>query len=190
MTTAFFWLVAIALLVAAYPVLEAAVDTYRKLRGKRLVTCPETKAPAAVELDARHAGFDAALGKSSLRVKECSRWPERKDCGQGCLREIESAPAECLVRKVLTTWYEGSACVLCGKPLGESRWPEHKPALMSRDHKTTEWGEVPPERLPEVFSNHWPVCWNCHIAESFRRRFPDLVIDNPWKLEPARDKNE
>ena len=26
---------------------------------------------------------------------------------------------------------------------------------------------------------HLPVCWNCHIAESFRREHPELVVDRP-----------
>ena len=40
------------------------------------------------------------------------------------------------------------------------------------------------EQLPEIFATHQPVCWNCHIAESFRRLHPELVTDRP--LEPKR----
>ena len=29
----------------------------RRLRGKRVITCPETKKPAAVEVDAAHAAY-------------------------------------------------------------------------------------------------------------------------------------
>jgi hypothetical protein len=71
--------------------------------------------------------------------------------------------------------------VLCGKPLEEIDWLEHKPALMSPEQKTVEWHEVRAEKLPEVLSTHLPVCWNCHIAETFRREFPELVVDRPWK---------
>jgi hypothetical protein len=50
---------------------------------------------------------------------------------------------------------------------------------MSPDGRTMEWGEVRVEDLPEVLRTHRPVCWNCHVAESFRRQYPDLVIDAP-----------
>jgi hypothetical protein len=26
-----------------------------------------------------------------------------------------------------------------------------------------------------------PVCWSCHIAESFRRTHPELIVDRPWE---------
>lgn len=56
---------------------------------------------------------------------------------------------------------------------------ERKPALMSPERRTVEWHEVPAETLPEVLSTYRPVCWSCHIAESFRREHPELVIERP-----------
>jgi 5-methylcytosine-specific restriction endonuclease McrA len=53
--------------------------------------------------------------------------------------------------------------------------------LIGPDHRTVQWPDVQPERLPEVLANHQPLCWNCHVAESFRQQHPELVIDNPWK---------
>jgi hypothetical protein len=50
---------------------------------------------------------------------------------------------------------------------------------MSPEGRTFGWGEVPAERLPEVLGTHLPVCWNCHIAETFRRQHAELVIDRP-----------
>jgi hypothetical protein len=38
--------------------------------------------------------------------------------------------------------------------------------------------------LLDVFSTHRPVCWNCHVTETFRRLHPELVVDR--KLEPKR----
>jgi len=40
---------------------------------------------------------------------------------------------------------------------------------------------LPPERLRATISNHPPVCWDCHIAETFRRTYPELVTDRPWR---------
>jgi hypothetical protein len=161
------------------------MGAYRRFQGTRVVACPETKAPAAVAVDAIHAALTAVLGPPRLRLKRCSRWPERRDCGQECLAQIEAAPQDCLVRTMLTRWYQDKSCVYCGKPLGEIHWLEHKPALMSAERKTVEWREVPPEALPQVLATHLPVCWSCHIAETFRRQFPELVVDRPWLPKPG-----
>jgi hypothetical protein len=79
----------------------------------------------------------------------------------------------------LTHWYQGKKCVYCGKAFGEINWFDHKPALVSPERLTVEWTEVPPEQIPKVLTNHKPVCWNCHIIESFRHDYPELVVDRP-----------
>jgi hypothetical protein len=83
------------------------------------------------------------------------------------------------VRAVLERWYLDKSCVLCGTPLDRIEWFEHKAAIMDRERVSTEWRDVLPERIPELLTTHFPICWNCHIAETFRRKFPDLVIDRP-----------
>jgi hypothetical protein len=166
--------------LALFIVITPILRSYLRYRGTRLVTCPETKKPAAVEADAFQVAFlDSAAQK--LRLKECSRWPERADCGQECLQEIEAAPEDCLVRTIVTKWYEGRQCALCGKAIGKIDWLEHKPGLLGPDRKTELWSQFRAETLPEVMSTHQPVCWDCHIAASFRNQFPDLVIDRPRK---------
>ncbi len=166
--------------VRAIPGLRA----YFGFRGKRLITCPETHNTAAVEVAAGEAGVGAFLTEPTLRLKECSRWPERQDCGQECLQQIEVDPANCLVWNLVSKWYEGKTCVFCHKQLGPLHHLDHAPALLSPDHKTMEWKDVVPQNLPEIFETHRPVCWNCHVAESFRRSHPELVVDR--ELEPKR----
>ncbi|MBI1787339.1 MAG: hypothetical protein HYR60_07290 [Acidobacteria bacterium] len=145
-----------------------------KLRGARVIRCPENLECAGVAVDAVHGAFGAPL-----KLKECTRWPERAGCGQECLRQIETAPDGCLVRNIITQWYEGKTCVYCGQTLEGIRWIEHQPALHSPDGKTVEWREIRPERVHAVLSTHGPVCWNCHVAETFRREHPELVIERP-----------
>ena len=180
----FYLVSAIIVALALFPVLRWLARVYLRFRGERVVICPETQQPAGVEVDAKHAVMATAVGAPSLRLKDCSRWPERRNCGQECLRQIEAAPEDCLVRNILTRWYERKSCVYCGKPVGEIHWLEHKPALMSPERQTVEWREVRPESLPSVLATHQPVCWNCHIAETFRREFPDLVVDRPATIRP------
>ena len=44
---------------------------------------------------------------------------------------------------------------------------------------------MPPENLPQIFQNYLPVCWNCYIAEAFRRKNPERVIDRVWQRGPG-----
>ena len=166
-------------------VLARAVRTYRAMRGTRVVRCPATGEPAAVEVDPLDAAVAAASGGEMLRIRECTRWPEHAPCGQGCLEQIAAAPAECLARTMLARWYEDRACTLCGKPFGELHWLDHRPAILDRKGKTIEWREVRAETLPDVLSTHRPVCWNCHVAETFRRQYPELVIE-AWREPDTR----
>jgi len=157
--------------------------TYFKLRGRRLVTCPASDEPTGVQVDAAHAMFTALAGGQDFRLKDCNRWSGRPRCGQACVAQIEASPDDCLVRTILTKWYEGKRCAFCGKPFGEIVWADHKPALLSPERLTVEWDDLPAEEIPKVLATHQPACWNCHIAETFRRRYPELVVDRPWKPE-------
>lgn len=160
------------------------VRAYFEYRGKRLITCPETHKAAAVEVAAGEAAIGAFLSEPTLHLKQCSRWPERQDCGQDCLQQIEVDPENCLVWNIVSNWYEGKKCVVCHKTFGKIRHLDHAPALLDADHKTVEWRELRPEQLPEVFATHWPICWNCHVAATFRRMHPELVTDR--EPEPGR----
>jgi hypothetical protein len=160
------------------------VQAYFAYRGKRLVTCPETRAAAAVDVAAGEAALGAFLSEPTLRLSECSRWPERQDCGQECLKQIEVDPENCLLWNIVSKWYTGKSCVFCHKQIGPLHHMDHAPALLGPDFKTIEWSQLRPEQLPEVFTTHQPVCWNCHVAESFRRLHPELVVNR--EPEPKR----
>lgn len=163
-------------------VIYVAIRSYLRFYGTRLVTCPETKEAAAVSLDALDAAKESFIGTSRFRLSNCSRWPERQDCGQECLRQIEKAPEGCLVRNIVGMWYAGKRCAYCQKPFESvDDIFHHKPALLCADQKTREWGDIPPEKLPQMLLTALPVCWSCHMIESFRHEHPDMVVDNPWQ---------
>ena len=93
MTTLTLFVIALLALVAGLILFRVipAVQTYFTYRGKRLVTCPETLRNVAVDVAARKAATWAFVGEPALRLDQCSRWPERRDCGQefcGRLRPI------------------------------------------------------------------------------------------------------
>lgn len=154
---------------------------YMKYRGKRVIICPETRRPAGVEVDAEHAAVTTAMGPVELQLKSCTRWPEKKDCGQECLAQVEWNAEGCLVMNILSDWYEGKSCVYCNEPFGKIHLLDHKPALLNPEGKTVEWSEIPVEKIPAALDTHMPLCWNCHIAQSFRLEHPELVVDRPWR---------
>jgi hypothetical protein len=155
------------------------IRAYFKLRGQRLVTCPENQQTAAVEIDAKRAAREAMSHAPKVRLSECSRWPAHKDCGQECLSQIERAPEDCLVRNIVINWFNDKNCVYCGRSIAEVKewWVDHKPALLTADKKTLFWNEFPAEKLPELFSECAPVCWSCNVTEKFRHEHPELVTD-------------
>jgi hypothetical protein len=161
---------------------------YLAARGDRVVVCPEHKESAAVRVDAAHAALSAAGSPGHLRLESCSRWPEREACGQECLTQIETQPEGCLVRSQVAEWYKDRTCLLCHKELGRLDWTRHRPALRSPQGITMEWADVKPESLPTVLATYEPVCWDCHVAESFRRKLPALVIDSPHGSRPGEPR--
>jgi len=152
-------------------------------RGDRLVTCPETRQPVGVTVDTKHAAWTGIAHTPALRLNTCTRWPERKDCGQKCLAEIAAAADGCLVHNILSKWYADKSCAICGKPIGEIHWSDHRPALLNPERQTVDWTQVRTETLPRTLETHAPVCWNCHIVQTFCHEHPDLVVD---RSRPSR----
>lgn len=166
----------VALVLAAVAARYAFL--YTRLKGKRVLTCPETGESVGADLDAGHAAATSILGgKPALSLTDCTRWPERAGCDQACLHQLEGAPDSCKLQSLLSEWYRGQKCTFCRTPFGEINWVDHKPALLAPDLRTIEWKDVRPEMVDLVLTTHEAVCWNCHIAESFRREHPELVTD-------------
>jgi hypothetical protein len=155
------------------------VRSFSKYRGSRIVTCPETKKPAIVEVDSLHASLTSTVGLPDIRLEECSRWPIKEQCGQECLIDLDVAPERCLVSGVLMRWYRDKNCVYCRKAFPELHWVDHRPALLTPDGKLMGWNEVNLDRLRNVLETYSPVCWDCYIAQKFRRDHPDLVVFRP-----------
>jgi hypothetical protein len=151
--------------------------------GDMLIECPENHQRAGVKVDTRYAWLKSLTGKKTLRLNDCTRWPERQNCGQECLTQIEKQPSDCQVQRMLTNWYQGKFCVYCRRPFTDIHWHDHKPALLSPERELVEWQDIEIEKLPEILESHYAVCWNCLIAESFRKEYPDLVTERPWKQQ-------
>ncbi|MGA9414185.1 MAG: hypothetical protein WBV60_05795, partial [Terriglobales bacterium] len=68
-----------------------AGQTYRIYRDDRTVNCPETHAPVSVRFNALRAAWSSLSGPPKLRLADCTRWPERADCGQECIPDAVAA---------------------------------------------------------------------------------------------------
>jgi len=166
--------------VAAWYVAGQYVE-FRKYKGKMLVTCPETGKPAAVKVNFGRAVWASLRGRRRIELASCSRWPERAGCDQECVCEIEANPEAHQAWTIAAKWFEGKKCAYCGIPIPAVRHVDHMPALVNLENKTYEWDQLPTEELPAAFEACKPVCWNCHIAETFVREHPELVTYRPWK---------
>jgi hypothetical protein len=174
------YVIAIALVaVSLFLVVRFFVRAYR-YRDSRLITCPGTGERAMVEVDAVHAALTSAFGAPDIRVRDCWRWPINENCGQECLTEFDVAPPECLVSGVLRRWYDDKQCVYCAREFQQIPLMDHKPALRNPTGELVQWRDVPIEDIQMVMDTYSPVCWDCYVAQSFRREHPDLVVYRPW----------
>ena len=169
------WITGVAVALVA---LFGGIRFWRRTAAPRLVTCPETGEPHAVEIDPAHRLGQELLRHGETRLRDCSRWPERADCDQPCLEQIARASDGCRVRALLDSYYADESCVLCGKEFGDSiDWYEHEPGFIDVDRHVLTWQDVPAEKLPEIMEDHHPVCWDCKVVEIVRQKHPGRITD-------------
>jgi len=89
-----FWLVLV--LVGSFLLLVMlglwGQSIYSHYRGGRAVTCPETHQQVGVRFDALRAASAELRGRPVFRLADCTRWPQRADCGQDCIPQALEAP--------------------------------------------------------------------------------------------------
>ena len=120
-----------------------------------------------------------------MSLRTCSRWSERGRCDGPCADEAAAAASS--TRAIVDRAIRGKPCAFCGKSIERTAFLDHHAAFLLADRTTVEWPDVAPELLRETIASRAPVCWDCHIAETFRRRFPELVTDRPGTApEPRR----
>jgi hypothetical protein len=162
--------------VAAY--VAFAVIAYVRMRGRRVIICPETNEPAGVTVDAAHAAMTAVWDSADVRLSACSRWPERAGCNQECTAQIACGPEDTLVDTLFKTWYAGKTCAICRRPIPLIRPMDPRPGLFNpASRQILDWKDIAPEAVPAALETHLPVCSNCAVAESFRAQYPDLPVD-------------
>lgn len=179
MWTVVYLTVTALIVVAIYFGIKYFVHSSQRFGGERVIICPETGRQALVEVDVGHAAVTNLIGRTDLRLEQCSRWPIKQDCGQDCMLQLDVAPEECLVRSVLEKWYGTKTCAFCNRPFEPIKMIDHKPALLNPEGVTVAWNRISLAGVNETMASCLPVCWNCHVAQTFRREHNDLVVARP-----------
>jgi hypothetical protein len=162
-----------AVLVTGLPV-GVVIQSYYANRGRRSVTCPDSGQPADVEVDRKFALMTASRGQEHSRLQSCSRWPEKGDCGQECLAQVDPSPEN--LDRLLTKWYEGKSCAICMCALSPSDWRRSRLAVLTQQHKLFELRDTQLDRLQATLAEMRPLCWNCHQEERARQSVPARIF--------------
>jgi hypothetical protein len=155
-----------AILVTGAPV-ALSLTEYYKNRGRHSVKCPETGEAVGVEVDNRYAFRMALRGQEHSRLSSCSRWPEKGDCGQECLMQLDASPEN--LQKLLSKWMEGKSCAICGRVIMPDDWGQGRLAVLNQDHELFELRDLPAEDLQMALEYTRPLCRKCHHDERERQ---------------------
>ena len=78
----------------------------------------------------------------------------------------------------LRHFFDGQTCALCKRTIPPVPRSGLKPGLFNpTTHDTHAWDEIPNENLSSTLEGQLALCASCVVAESFRRRFADRVVD-------------
>ena len=162
-----------AILVTGAPVALSLQNYYRN-RGRQAVKCPGNGQPADVELDSHFAFWTALRGLEHTRLQSCSRWPEKGDCGQECLSQLEPSPEN--LERLLVKWYEGKTCAICGCGLTRADWQRSRLGVLDEAQQLLELRDMDVYDLQTELEHTRPLCRNCHQAERARQPVEHRVL--------------
>jgi hypothetical protein len=93
-------------------------------------------------------------------------------------RHAKHNPHDAATTAQLKTFLEGKPCGDCGRPIAVVHAGDIRPGLLNpQTHEATGWADIVPANLPAMFESHVPICANCLVSHTFRREYPDLVVD-------------
>ena len=150
-----------------------ALSVWNRRRVEGIVTGQDDMRPRLDHLDVGRAiAHDPSSDGGPTEA-----WPGRAHPGDGDPTPYPPAATDNSPSAQVRQWARGRQCVTCGGPLVESRLAGHHIALLEPSGMTREWVDVAADRLPLALATCLPMCWNCHVAATFRRMRPDLVTD-------------
>lgn len=133
-----------------------------------VIICPETLNSAEIQVDRMHQLYTLWRDQKETRLKSCTRWPERAECDQDCIAQVEPGPA--VIDRILGRWYDSKNCAICAMPLVRTDFQRGKAAALDRDGALVELREMNWNEFPMSLERFDPICWKCHATELQRRR--------------------
>ena len=175
-----------AVVLVALPI-GVSLQSYFRNRGRRTVICPDNREPVTVELDNKFAFSTALRGEEHDRLQSCWRWPEKGDCGQECLAQVNPSPEN--LERLLQKWYQGKSCAICERPLTPADRRRSRLALLNENQKLFELRHMHFDELPSALDHMAPLCWNCHQEERVRQASaPRMLKGDRRAIEPLMDE--
>ncbi len=162
-----------AFLVTGLP-LASALEAYYKNRGRQSAICPENGQPVDIELDSEYAFWTSWRGQEHTRLKSCTRWPHKGDCGQECLPQVDPSPEN--VERLMLGWYKDKTCGICARAITPSDWRRSRLALLDERHKLVELRQLNLVELQSALEHMRPLCWTCHQEERVRQPVVPRVL--------------
>lgn len=136
--------------------------------ARRVITCPETFKNEVIEIDRAHELYTLLRDKKETRLKSCTRWPERDDCDQDCVAQVDAGPA--VIDRILGKWYDGKNCAVCAMPLVRYDFQRGRAAALDGDGTLVELRDMNWNEFPMSLERFTPICWKCHEAQLAQRR--------------------
>jgi hypothetical protein len=79
--------------------------------------------------------------------------------------------------ELLKRFFDGKECAVCKRAIPPVRTGPKPGLLNPSTHETYSWDQIPHDNLSSLLETQVPLCPACQVAESFRQRHPDLVVD-------------
>jgi hypothetical protein len=97
------------------------------------------------------------------------------------------SPHDHAATEALKRFFDGKDCAICSRPIPPVHRSGLRPGLFNpATHQMHSWDDIPALNLSKALESELPVCSACQVAESFRERFPDLVVDRERSSHDAR----
>jgi hypothetical protein len=151
-----------------------AFRRWRRFGHERPVMTLETRQPATTHIDVALT-IASETGLAPASRQSCSSSAEDAAGDQPYLEPAHLPEGSASV--VVKEWARGRTCAMCRGPVTESWFAGHHIALLEPTGMTREWVDVGADRLALALATSLPLCWNCHVAATFRRMHPELVTD-------------
>jgi len=154
-----------AILVTGLPV-ALSLQSYFQNRGLQSAICPESGDQVDIEVDNKYSFWTALRGQEHSRLKSCTNWPEKGNCAQECLVQVDPSPEN--IERMMLSWYKGKACAICARAITPSDWRRGRLAWLD-NHKLVELRQVNLRQLQLKLNELRPLCWRCHQDERVRQ---------------------